>query len=181
MADSFEAAFRAEYPRLNRYLKRRVGAAIADDLSVETFVTAYANWTYFDQGRPVRPWLYGIAANLLRHYWRSEGRMLEAYARTGVDAIYDDESAAEINRLSAADDFRAIAAELASLRPRDRDILLLHAWAEFTDREIAEALSVPMGTVKSRLNRLRERLRNRIDSDGQSVTKMLNAVTEAQR
>jgi RNA polymerase sigma factor (sigma-70 family) len=174
MGVSFEAAFEAEFARLNRYLRRRVGVAAADDLSAETFATAYANWERFDQARAIRPWLYGIAANLVRHQWRDERRMLRAYARTGVDPVFaEDETDAA--RLDAEGSYRAIAADLAALRARDREILLLHAWAELSDREIAEALSLPIGTIKSRLHRMRERLRNRIETDGQSEAKRLLA------
>jgi RNA polymerase sigma-70 factor (ECF subfamily) len=176
MGMTFEAAFEAEFARLNRFLRRRVGAAIADDLSAETFATAYANWARFDQSRPIRPWLYGIAANLVRHHWRDERRMLRAFARTGVDPIFgeDDLGAA---RLDAESSYRALAADIASMRVSDREILLLNAWAELSDREIAEALSLPIGTVKSRLHRTRERLRNRIEAGGQLDAKRLLATT----
>ena len=178
---SFEAVFEAEFAGLNRYLRRRVGVSVADDLSAETFATAYANWDRFDQSRSVRAWLYGIAANLLRHHWRSERRMLRAYARTGVDPVFDDFEA-DGGRLDAAASYRSIAGEIAALRTTDREILLLHAWAELSDREIAEALGVPIGTVKSRLHRLRERLRNRIERDGQSERNRPIAIsTEEQR
>lgn len=181
MGMSFEAAFEAEFAGLNRFLRRRVGAAVADDLSAETFATAFVNWERFDQARPVRPWLYGIAANLVRHHWRDERRMLRAFARTGVDPIFagDELDAA---RLDAASSYRSIAADIAALRATDREILLLNAWAELSDREIAEALSLPIGTVKSRLHRMRERLRNRLEADGQLEAKRLLATTtEEQR
>ena len=87
MRTSFEAAFAAEFGPLYRFLRRRVGADGAEDLAAATFATAFANWERFDGVRPVRPWLYGIAANLMRHHWRDERRMLRAYARTGVDPV----------------------------------------------------------------------------------------------
>jgi RNA polymerase sigma-70 factor (ECF subfamily) len=87
------------------------------------------------------------------------------------------EDEADAERLDAADSFRFIAADIAALRARDREILLLHAWAELSDREIAEALRLPIGTVKSRLHRMRERLRNRIEPNGQSEAKRLLATT----
>src|SRR6266540_2491139 len=119
------------------------------------------NWERFDFVRPVRPWLYGIAANLVRHHWRDERRMLRAYARTSSDPVLADDSDA-LDRVEARASRRELAAALAELRPRDREILLLHAWAELSDAEIAAALSLPIGTVKSRLHRTRERLRNRL-------------------
>ena len=65
MAPSFAQAFRDEYPPLHRYLRRRVGGSLADDLAAETFATAYANWERFDDSRALRPWLYGIARNAI--------------------------------------------------------------------------------------------------------------------
>jgi RNA polymerase sigma-70 factor, ECF subfamily len=180
MRPSFEAVFEAEFPALHRYLRRRVGASTADDLTAATFATAYANWKRLDTTRPVRPWLYGIAANLVRRHWRDEERMLRAYARTGIDPVFaeDDET---FDRLDARSHQRELAAALASLRPNDREILLLHAWAEFSDTEIAAALSLPLGTVKSRLYRTRERLRNRLSVGGQSAANTSIATVEERR
>ena len=71
--------------------------------------------------------------------------------------------------LEPASDTRELAAALAELRPDEREILLLTAWAELTDAEIAAALDLPLGTVKSRLSRARERLRNRLEPFGQEA------------
>jgi RNA polymerase sigma factor (sigma-70 family) len=167
---SFEDVFAAEFRPLFRYLQRRVGAAAAEDLAEAAFATAFARWERLDPARPARPWLYGIAANLLRHHWRDEQRMLRAYARNGVDPVLADDDEA-VARVDAGAQGRALAAALAELRAGDREILLLHAWAELSDSEIADALSLPLGTVKSRLHRTRERLRNRLDPDGQVAVK----------
>ncbi len=109
----------------------------------------------------MRPWLYGIAANVMRHHWRKESRMLRAYARTGVDPVCAEDEPAE--------DTRELAAALAELRRDEREILLLTAWAQLTDVEIAAALDLPIGTVKSRLSRARGKLRNRLDPVGQEA------------
>ena len=161
MGHSFDEAFAEEFASLHRYLARRVGAAAADELAAETFAVAFRRWDRLDPERPVRPWLYGIAANLMRHHWRKERRMLRAYARTGVDPVFAVDEPAE--------DTRELAAALADLRQDEREILLLHAWAELTDTEIAAALDIPAGTVKSRLSRTREKLRNQLDAIGQEA------------
>jgi len=180
MRQSFDAVFTAEFGPLYRYLRRRIGADAAEDLASATFAMAYASWERFDPARPVRPWLYGIAANLVRHHWRDERRMLRAYERTGVDLVFssDDES---INRVDASARRRQLAAGLAELRAQEREILLLHAWVELSDGEIAAALSLPVGTVKSRLHRAGERLRNRLDANGQSQMKAVTARPEEQQ
>jgi RNA polymerase sigma-70 factor (ECF subfamily) len=166
MGRSFEAAFEAEFALLHRYLGRRVGGSAADELAAETFAVAFRNWDQLDPERPVRPWLYGIAANLLRHHWRKERRMLRAYARTGVDPVLAEDDEA-VERADADARHRELAAALAGLRRDEREILLLHVWAELTDAEIADALDIPVGTVKSRLSRTREKLRNQLHGVGQ--------------
>ncbi|HJQ50662.1 MAG TPA: RNA polymerase sigma factor [Gaiellaceae bacterium] len=168
MGRSFENAFEAEFSSLHRYLARRLGASAADEIAAETFAVAFRNWDRLDPERPVRPWLYGIAANLVRHHWRKEQRMLQAYARTGVDPVAPDELAA-VERLDAQALQRELAEALAALRPEEREVLLLHAWAELSDSEIADALGLPLGTVKSRLSRTREGLRNQFADVGQEA------------
>jgi len=170
MGRSFEAVFEAEFASLHRYLARRVGAAAADELAAEAFAVAYRNWDRLDPTRPVRPWLYGIAANLVRHHWRKERRMLRAYARTGVDPVFADEDAAA-ERADADARHRELATALAELRNDEREVLLLHAWADLADSEIATALDLPLGTVKSRLSRIRARLRNQLADLGQEAVK----------
>jgi RNA polymerase sigma-70 factor (ECF subfamily) len=166
MGRSFEDAFEAEFAPLYRYLARRLGASAADDLAAETFAVAFRSWERLDPERPVRPWLYGIAANLVRHHWRKERRMLHAYARTGVDPVLAEDDEA-VERADADARRRELAAALAELRRDERELLLLHAWAELTDAEIGTALDLPVGTVKSRLSRTREKLRNQLTGVGQ--------------
>lgn len=164
MERSFEDVFEVELVPLHRYLARRVGNAVADDLAAETFAVAFRKWADLDS-RPVRPWLHGIAANLVRHHWREEQRMLRALARAGPElAFADDDASAE--RLDAQTARAGLAAALKDLRPVEREVLLLHAWAELSDSEIADALSLPLGTVKSHLSRSRDQLRNRLNGIG---------------
>jgi RNA polymerase sigma factor (sigma-70 family) len=110
----------------------------------------------------------------------TSGGCFRAYARTGVDPVSADDSDA-LDRVEPQARRRDLAAALAELRPRDREILLLHAWAELSDAEIAAALSLPIGTVKSRLHRTRERLRNRLGAHGQSAAKTLISTVEDER
>jgi RNA polymerase sigma-70 factor (ECF subfamily) len=175
VAHSFDQAFEGEYAPLRGYLYRRLGSSAADELAAETFAVAYRRWDDLDPARPVRPWLYGIAANLLRHHWRRERRMLRAYARSGLDPIFLQDEDESVERADADAQRRALAAALAELRPVEREILLLHAWADLTDAEIAQALALPIGTVKSRLHRTRERMRNRLAASGQSEVKARTA------
>jgi RNA polymerase sigma-70 factor (ECF subfamily) len=94
--------------------------------------------------------------------------MLRAYARTGIDPVLAQEDEA-VERADADARHRELAAALAGLRRDEHEILLLHAWAELTDSEIADALDLPVGTVKSRLSRTREKLRNQLPEVGQEA------------
>jgi RNA polymerase sigma factor (sigma-70 family) len=97
---------------------------------------------------------------LLRHHYRDEERALRAYARTGIDPV---EGAVEDPGREGPE----LAAVLAGLSPGERDVLLLVAWAELEYAEVAEALGIPVGTVRSRLNRARGRIRELLERSGQ--------------
>jgi RNA polymerase sigma-70 factor (ECF subfamily) len=97
--------------------------------------------------------LYGIATNLLRRRWRTERRQLRAYARSNVDswADYEDEATSRVDAAAAR-----LARALAAMRSKERDALLLYALAALSYEEIAVALDVPVGTVRTWLHRARE-------------------------
>jgi RNA polymerase sigma-70 factor (ECF subfamily) len=79
----FAALFDRHYGELAGYLGRRVGASLADELASETFVAAFAARGRYDAAQAdARPWLYGIANNLLRKHARSKNRRRRAYARS---------------------------------------------------------------------------------------------------
>lgn len=179
--EGFSRVFADNYGALHRYVHRRLDANLADELAAETFATAYASWGRFDPTRPARPWLYGIAANLIRRHYRDEERKLRAYARSGVDVTSDDVEETAIAHSDAQAQKRALAIALAALRGQEREVLLLHAWAELADEEIAEALALPVGTVKSRLSRARARLRNQLAGFGQEQGEMSEAVDRSRQ
>jgi RNA polymerase sigma factor (sigma-70 family) len=165
--DRFGEIFDRHFPAIHRYVHRRVGRALADDLASETFSVAFRSRSRFDPERDdAAPWLYGIAANLLRDHHRSERRRLLAYAKTGVDPILDGGFDAVDARLDAGAEGPAVARALARLTPGDRETLLLYAWADLTYREIAEALTIPIGTVRSRLSRARSQVHEILAASG---------------
>jgi RNA polymerase sigma factor (sigma-70 family) len=180
MASSFDEAFEAEVDSLHRYLSRRVGSDAAEDLTAETFAVAYRRWDDLDPSRHVRPWLYGIATHLMQHHWRKERRRLRAYAEAAVEPLAQMVDSPE-QRLDAGAKKAELAAGLAKLRTEDRDVLLLHAWAELSDAEMGEALSVPLGTIKSRLNRARQQMKNHLGSTGKEQVDSLITAKEMSR
>jgi len=164
----FAEIFHRYHGELYRYLRRRVGGQLAGDLAAETFVTAFARrGRYRPESPNARPWLYGIAHNLLRNHRRQEQRQLAAYARHGADPLADAAAAAEFSAVDSRADAAAVRARLAQLLARmpvgDRDVLLLLAWADMSYAEVAQAIRIPVGTVGSRLNRARRQLRALVD------------------
>ncbi|MFN8121526.1 MAG: RNA polymerase sigma factor [Thermoleophilia bacterium] len=158
---AFEELVSRHQPVLHRYAARRIGAAAAEDVIAETFAIAYARRGAFEPSRgDVRPWLFGIATNVLRGHHRRERHALEAYARTGVDPLAPGPGAGDA-ALGAA-----LAAALAGMRREHRDVLLLHAVAELNHSEIAQALGVPEGTVKGWLKRARTAAARELESQG---------------
>ncbi|WP_406860205.1 RNA polymerase sigma factor [Streptomyces sp. HUAS MG47] len=152
---------------IHRYAARRLGDEVADDITAETFLTAFRIRHRYDTTRgSARPWLYGIAANLIGRHRRTEVRALKALARTGHDPVAEAWSDRADDRLAAQAAHGPLAAALARLSARDRHTLLLVAWADLSYQEVAEALDIPVGTVRSRLNRARTTLRGALgDAD----------------
>jgi RNA polymerase sigma-70 factor (ECF subfamily) len=137
--EAFAAIFDRHFAAIHAYLARRAGTAAADDLASLTFTVAFERRSTFRAGADsARPWLLGIATNLLRNQWRSGRRELEAIARLRPRSDHD-------GRLPAAHDGVDLMDLLAGLDGDQRDVLLLYAWAELTYEEIASSLGVRWG------------------------------------
>jgi RNA polymerase sigma factor (sigma-70 family) len=158
--ESFALLFQRHATGLGRYAARRLGPGPAEDIVAETFLVAFRQRDHYDSARcDARPWLYGIAGNLIRRHHRDEVRQLRALARTGVDPVAESFTDRADARLAAGAASRAVAAAIAELDADQRDVLLLTTWAGLTYDQAAEALGIPEGTVRSRMNRARTRLR----------------------
>src|SRR5690606_32150746 len=158
---SFGEVFDRHATTMYRYFVRRVGPDDADTLLGELFRIAFEKRASFDTARAsARPWLYGIASNLLARHRQREARRLAATARSVNTSVAATDVYAEVDaRLDAAQLWRDVAAAIATLPPAERDTLLLFAWEGMAYDQIAAALDVPLGTVRSRLHRARGRLR----------------------
>jgi RNA polymerase sigma-70 factor (ECF subfamily) len=157
----FGAVFDRHATVVFRYLVRRVGVDEADAVLGEVFRVAFEKRATYDTTRAdARPWLYGIATNLLARHRRSEARRIRATARLlARQRPADDPADQVVGTLDARELWPHVAEAVAALPEEERDALLLYAWEELSYEEIADALGVPMGTVRSRLNRARVRLR----------------------
>jgi RNA polymerase sigma factor (sigma-70 family) len=163
--DRFGVIFDRYFAEIHRYVARRLGPDAADDIAADTFLTAFRQRRRFDASRGlVRGWLYGIATNDIGRYRRREVRELRARERTG--AVRPDEGHADLvaDRVTAGALHRQLAGALAALPRGDREVLLLVALGGLSHGEVAEALSIPYGTVGSRLSRVRRKLRDGLAS-----------------
>lgn len=158
--EAFAGIFDRYYDAIHGFAARRLGREAADDVAAETFLIAFDRRGAYDLARPdARPWLYGIASNLIARRHRAEARQYRALVRTGLDGPSEGPEQRAADRLDASAARGPLAAALADLNDGDRDVLLLVAWADLTPQEVGEALGLPGGTVRSRLHRARARIR----------------------
>jgi RNA polymerase sigma factor (sigma-70 family) len=158
--ERFAVIFDRYFAEVHRYVERRVGTEAADEIASDTFLAAFGKrGRYRAERRDARPWLYGIATNLIGKHRRRSGSAVRAYRRAGLSDIaecHDDQVAA---RVSAQQRRAELARALAGLSKGERDVLLLVALADFSHEEVAQALGISYGTVASRLSRARAKLR----------------------
>ena len=157
--ESFAVIFDRHGSAIHTYLARRIGITMAEDLTGETFLIAFRRRQKYNfTETSARPWLYGIATNLLRRERRVEIRQYRALARTGVDPAFDGLDEEVLGRVAAEDQVRRLASALASLSAREREVLTLVAQAQLSYAEVSAALGIPIGTVRSRLHSARQRI-----------------------
>jgi RNA polymerase sigma factor (sigma-70 family) len=145
---------------LHRYAAKRLGSQAAEDVVAEAFLAAFRRRHRYDTSRPdALPWLFGILTREVSRRRRDERAHYRLLAATPPDlpqAGHADDVAAAVTAGAAR---APLTKALAELKAADRDVLLLVAWADLTYQEVADALGVPIGTVRSRLNRARRLVR----------------------
>ncbi|HEX2312797.1 MAG TPA: RNA polymerase sigma factor [Thermomonospora sp.] len=158
--ERFALLYDRHHVAIHRYIARRLGPDLADDLMAETFLVAFSRRERYDRSRPdARPWLYGIATNLVRGHRRAEVAQWRLIARTGVDEVAPPDNEAVLDRVSAQAARSGLAAAVARLSRGQRDVLLLTAAGGLSVEEIAAALGIAKGTAHSRLSRARAKVR----------------------
>ncbi|MFI6293777.1 RNA polymerase sigma factor [Nonomuraea sp. NPDC050790] len=158
--EAFAELFDRYSGMLYRYVVKRLGPEPAEDLVGDTFLVAFSRRRSYDTGyTDARPWLFGILTKLISRHHRSEAARYRALRRAPLDGDVEspaDRVAAGVSAQAARPE---LAAALADLPAKDRDVLLLIAWGDLTYDEVARALDIPIGTVRSRLNRGRRKVR----------------------
>jgi len=154
--DAFVEVVSRHEVALHGYLARRAGRQAADDLLAEVWLRAFVARGGYDLAHgDARPWLYGIARNVLREHWRTGAGDEPAPLGEPRTDPWDGINA----RLDSAGRAKAIMSAVRALPAAERDVLLLVAWEQLTPGEAAKVLGVPPGTARSRLHRARATLR----------------------
>lgn len=141
---------------------RRTGSwTAAEDLCSEVFLTAWRRHRAVaaNEAGSVLPWLYGVATNVCRNHLRSLRRKTAALARLGeVEPPGLDDRV--LARLTEGRRLREALHRVAELPTADQEVFFLVCWEELSYRDTAAALGIRIGTVKSRLARVRRALRS---------------------
>jgi RNA polymerase sigma factor (sigma-70 family) len=169
------SAFAVLFDRHARVVQRFVTGRAAqndiDDLVSETFVAAFRSRKRYDRRYDdARPWLLGIAANVLRHHYRAEARRRRWPRSSRLEEPASDHAEGVASEIDARSGWEHVVWALSQLDDRYREVLLLNASADLTYEEMARALGVPVGTIRSRMARGRRRLRKLLDAEGQHMT-----------
>ncbi|MCW2916712.1 MAG: polymerase subunit sigma-70 [Actinomycetia bacterium] len=162
----FTAAHDRYFRDIYLYVAGRLDVQAADDIAAETFLLAFGQRDRFDPERgSLRPWLFGIATNLVARHRRKEARHYKALARMGPEPAADSHENRVVASVTAQRMQPQLAKALATLSQGERDVVLLVALGQLSYEEVAEALGVSPGTVGSRLSRARKKLHNAIDQE----------------
>ncbi|MFD6176046.1 MULTISPECIES: RNA polymerase sigma factor [unclassified Isoptericola] len=149
--DVFSEVFRSTYPDVLGYLRRRVEHQVAEDLAAEVFTIAWDRWDSVP--REVRPWLFGVARNLLADDRRRQGRRRRLELRAAAEHPLPEDDVASA---AASMDLRLAWGRLGDA---DREVLALVTWDGLTGREAAQVLGCTRAAFSVRLTRARRRLR----------------------
>ena len=165
---AFELQFNTHLHAIMRYAQRRLaGSDAVWDVVAETFTVAWRRRTAGPTNQDeVLPWLYAIAANVVRNTRRAQLRRGQVARRFFLIAQVATDGHQEIDaRLDAA---RRLSGALAQLPEDDQEILRLVAWEDLSLAEVAGALGISYGAAKVRLHRARGRLRQLLPTDTSS-------------
>ena len=162
-AKAFGELFWRHNGAVHAYLARRAGRDTADDLVAEVWLRAFRDRANFDpRYTDARPWLYGIARNVLNAHWRQMSKAPPLLPVAVNDPWPEFEEHIDVNERRAD-----LMDALEALTDDEREALLLVAWERMSAASIALMLDVPASTVRNRLHRARTIMRRSLDGDAQ--------------
>nr|WP_206067935.1 RNA polymerase sigma factor [Nonomuraea sp. FMUSA5-5] len=164
--DLFTAVHDRYYRDIYLYVAGRLDTQIAEDLAAETFLLAFDRRDRYEPERgDLRPWLFGIATNLIARHRRKETRHYKALAKLGPEPVVEGHEDRVVTSVAAERMQPHLAKALAALSGGERDVLLLVALGQLSYDEVARALGIAVGTVGSRLSRARSKILALIDKE----------------
>jgi RNA polymerase sigma factor (sigma-70 family) len=158
---SFGELFDRHFQQIFQFCARRIGPSLAEDVAGETFRRAFeARGRYDDSYIDARPWLFGIARNIMRNDARRAVREAAAYKRLSTfdTSNGDDPAELAVGVVAAREDLARLREALLAMDAEDLEPLLLHVWDRLSYEQVAQVIGVPVGTVRSRIHRIRLRL-----------------------
>lgn len=170
--DAFGLLFERHARAIYNYCFRRSGDwSLAEDLMSVTFLVAWRRRQQICiEAGSALPWLYGIATNVLRNQRRSLFRYRSALGRLPVERPDEPDFADDVGeRLDDLSKMRELIHLLEKLPRHEQDVIALCSWSQLSYEEAACALDIPVGTVRSRLSRGRNRLRELAASGGHEL------------
>ncbi|WP_426507404.1 RNA polymerase sigma factor [Dactylosporangium sp. McL0621] len=155
--DAFVEVVERHEVAVGSYLARRAGRDAAEDLLGEVWVAAFESRASYDRSYDgARPWLYGVALNRLRRYWRSRPAEELVADVTELATGWDPWSAVDLG----VDARAVLRSALMRLKPEELEVLRLVAWEDLTAADAARALGIPAGTARRLLSQARTALRD---------------------
>lgn len=176
----FDGFYRQHERRVHAYCARRVGAVDAADVVSQVFAVAWRRRDDVPDGDGAAPWLYGVARRNLSHHWRSARRVTRLAEKARVQR-YVAPQGPELAVVASAE-HQLVRDAVMSLRPLDREVLLLSAWEGLTHSEIAEVLGATISAVEKRSARAKVRLADRYTSlAAETASETPGALTDVAR
>lgn len=160
IAEAFGELFERHCDLVYNFAFRRTGSwDAAEEAAATAFLEAWRQRDRIElfQGS-LRPWLLGVTNNIVRRGWRTTDRANRALERLAVVEQAPDHSSRVVAQIDGQRRLLAVLRRVEGLPEAQRDVLLLWAWEQLSYDEIAVVLGIPMGTVRSRLNRARSAL-----------------------
>lgn len=153
--------------RLYRFVLKNIGNSTdAEEITQQAFMEAARSYATYRGESAVSTWIYGIAMNLTRNYLsRSPHRKYDFVDEQSLETLASNE-VDPADALANRQAIEALQRELAELPDEIREVLLLVALDEVSYEDAAVMLSIPVGTVRSRVSRARAKLRQRLTSAG---------------
>jgi RNA polymerase sigma factor (sigma-70 family) len=173
--DAFMEVIGRHEVAIGAYLERRVGRETAQDLLGDVWLAAFeSRRTYDPSFAEARPWLYTVALNRMRRYWRSRPAEDLVPDLTGLGNGWDPWPTVDVR----VDARTALRAGLAGLKAEELDVLTLVAGEDLSVADAARVLGIPAGTARRLLHQARTALRN--SPDVAALLTELNSVKETQ-